>query len=124
MYVARNRYQPKIMVQVLELGFWLTVAKWVIIRAGWVDRCNTWTLQPSDRSVGATVSPRRPQNHVANLGGPDDTYARLNRTGSSVFGYTDFMRVAVDAAGQRVTLKASARSTAGTYVPIVTHDYC
>ena len=56
--------------------------------------------------------------------GPDDTYARLNRTGSSVFGYTDFMRVAVDAAGQRVTLKASARSTAGTYVPIVTHDYC
>ena len=35
-----------------------------------------------------------------------------------------FTRVAVDAAGQRVSLKAAARSTAGTYVPIVTHDYC
>ena len=38
--------------------------------------------------------------------------------------HPDFTRVAVDAAGQRVSLKAAARSTAGTYVPSVTHDYC
>ena len=66
-----------------------------------------------------------PQNHVANLAVRDDAYARLNRTASSAVGlHPDFTRVAVDAAGQRVTLKAAARSTAGTYVPSVTHDYC
>ena len=35
-----------------------------------------------------------------------------------------FTHVAVDAAGQRVTLKVAARSTAGTYLPSVTHDNC
>jgi len=54
----------------------------------------------------------------------DDTYARLNRTASSAWGYTPITACRVDAAGQRVTLRAAARSTAGTYVPIITHDYC
>ena len=54
-----------------------------------------------------------------------DTYAmRLDRTGSPAAVTTRFTHVAVDAAGQRVTLKAAARSTAGTYLPSVTHDNC
>ena len=74
-----TEFQPKIMVWVLELDFGLTVARRVKVGAGWVGRCNTWILQPSDRSAGATVSPRGRGSFREVL----DTYAmRLDRTGS------------------------------------------
>ena len=97
-----TEFQPKIMVWVLERDFCLTVARRVKVGAGWVGRGLTWTLQPSDRSVGATDSPRRPRNHVAHLAVRDDTYARLNRTGSFSLRLTPISRVS------RSTPRASA----------------
>lgn len=95
-----TEFQPKIMVWVLERDFCLTVARRVKVGAGWVGRGITWTLQPSDRSAGATVSPRGRGSFREVL----DTYAmRLDRTGSPAAVTTRFTHVTVDAAGQRVT---------------------
>lgn len=41
-----------------------------------------------------------------------------------IFNVTALTKHFYDAAGQRVTLKVAARSTAGTYLPSVTHDNC
>ena len=74
-----TEFQPKIMVWVLERDFCLTVARRVKVGAGWVGRGLNLILQPSDRSVGATVSPRG----RGSFREVHDTYAMgLDRTGS------------------------------------------
>ena len=74
-----TEFQPKIMVWVLGVDIWLTVARRVKLGAGPVGRGFILNVQPSDPSAGATVSPRGRGSFREVI----DTYAmRLDRTGS------------------------------------------